>query len=88
MSCRFCPLPFATGEGEGWGGVSFCPSFPTDRALMDELRQRARQLRNNATDAERHLWQHLRKHHLAGHRCRRQVPLAGYIADFACPALN
>ena len=55
---------------------------------MDELRQRARQLRNNATDAERHLWQHLRKHHLAGHRFRRQVPLAGYIADFACPALK
>jgi len=55
---------------------------------MDELRRRARHPRNNATDAERHLWQHLRNHLLAGHRFRRQMPLAGYIADFACPALK
>ena len=50
---------------------------------MDELRQRARQLRNNATDAERHLWYHLRRRELAGHRFRRQVPVGGYVVDFA-----
>jgi len=55
---------------------------------MDTLRRRARQLRNNATDAERHLWQHLRNRQLAGQRFRRQVPLAGYIVDFICPALK
>jgi very-short-patch-repair endonuclease len=44
----------------------------------------ARQLRNQATDAEKHLWQYLRRRHLASHRFRRQFPIGGYIADFAC----
>jgi adenine-specific DNA-methyltransferase len=45
---------------------------------------RARRLRKQATDAERHLWHYLRRRQLAGHRFRRQVPICGYIADFAC----
>ena len=51
---------------------------------MDALRQKARTLRNAATDAERHFWQHLRLKQLGGHKFRRQVPIAGYIADFMC----
>ncbi len=46
--------------------------------------QRARKLRNNATDAERHLWRHLRRRQLKGHRFRRQYPIGPYITDFAC----
>jgi very-short-patch-repair endonuclease len=46
--------------------------------------RRARKLRNQATDAEQHLWQYLRRRQLAGYRFRRQVPICGYIADFAC----
>ncbi len=53
---------------------------------MHPLRRRARHLRNAPTDAERHLWRLLRRRYLAGHRFRRQVPLAGYIVDFVCPA--
>ena len=53
--------------------------------LLDDMRLRARELRNNATDAERHLWRHLKLRQLAGLRFRRQVPIAGYIADFVCP---
>ena len=49
-----------------------------------KLQHRARTLRNQSTDAERHLWQHLRGKQVAGHRFRRQVPVAGFIADFAC----
>ena len=45
---------------------------------------RARCLRNEGTDAERRLWQHLRHRQLAGHKFRRQYPLAGYIVDFVC----
>ena len=45
---------------------------------------RARSLRSNATDAERKLWQQLRLLKAEGRHFRRQVPLAGYIADFAC----
>ena len=51
---------------------------------MDVLRQRARKLRNSATDAERHLWQHLRLKQLGGFKFRRQVPVTGYIVDFLC----
>jgi very-short-patch-repair endonuclease len=44
----------------------------------------ARSLRSNATDAERRLWQGLRRKQVAGFRFRRQVVLDGFIADFAC----
>lgn len=52
---------------------------------MDRTRRLARTLRNNATDAEKHLWRFLRGRQVEGFRFRRQVPIAGYIADFACP---
>jgi very-short-patch-repair endonuclease len=45
---------------------------------------RARRLRNNGTDAERRLWSFLRHQQLAGHKFRRQYPLAGYTVDFVC----
>ncbi|HTV87238.1 MAG TPA: DUF559 domain-containing protein [Dyella sp.] len=45
---------------------------------------RARELRNTATDAERHLWRYLRRRDLAGYKFRRQYPIAGYIVDFVC----
>lgn len=47
------------------------------------LRQRARNLRKNSTDAERHLWYHLRAGRL-GFKFKRQVPIGQYIADFVC----
>ena len=47
-------------------------------------RQKARELRNNPTDAERFLWSHLRLRQLGGHKFRRQQPLGDYIVDFAC----
>jgi len=43
----------------------------------------ARSLRRDATNAERHLWQGLRRKQVAGFRFRRQVVLGGFIADFA-----
>jgi len=52
---------------------------------LDLIRRRARDLRNNATDAERRLWRVLRGRQLGGFRFRRQFPIAGFIADFACP---
>ena len=44
----------------------------------------ARQLRREATDAERKLWRILRDRQLAGFKFRRQVPVAGYVLDFYC----
>lgn len=55
---------------------------------MDILRTRARQLRSNATDAERRLWRHLRACQVGGARFRRQHPVAGFVLDFACPELK
>jgi len=45
---------------------------------------RAEQLRQNMTDAERALWRHLRSRQLSGHKFRRQQPLGPYIVDFVC----
>lgn len=55
---------------------------------MKEKWNRARQLRRASTDAERHLWQHIRCRNLADHKFRRQYPVAGYIIDFvSLPAM-
>ena len=45
--------------------------------------QRARELRQTATKAERILWSHIRAGKLQA-RFRRQHPIQGYFADFAC----
>jgi very-short-patch-repair endonuclease len=41
-------------------------------------------MRRVMTDAELKLWNELRAHRLMGLGFRRQVPIAGYIVDFAC----
>jgi very-short-patch-repair endonuclease len=48
------------------------------------LTSNARKLRADQTDTESLLWNHLRAGRLLGFKFKRQVPLAGYIADFAC----
>jgi very-short-patch-repair endonuclease len=53
------------------------------RAIPSSFVPLARSLRGNATDAERRLWQGLRRKGVAGFRFRRQVALGGFIADFA-----
>ncbi len=47
--------------------------------------ERARRLRRDMTPQERLLWNQLRDRRLAGAKFRKQMWLAGYIADFACP---
>jgi len=47
------------------------------------MRQRARDLRKNATDAEHYLWYHLRASRL-GYKFKRQVPIDYFIVDFVC----
>jgi very-short-patch-repair endonuclease len=43
---------------------------------------RARTLRNNATDAERALWQAISARKISGTRFNRQVPIGPFICDF------
>ena len=52
--------------------------MPRERTL------RARELRRNPTDAERHLWRRLRLRNAGGYKFRRQFPVGPYFADFAC----
>ena len=47
-------------------------------------RSRAKELRNNPTEAERMLWRHLRLRQLGGYKFRRQQPLGNCIVDFVC----
>jgi very-short-patch-repair endonuclease len=44
----------------------------------------ARELGNSATDAERRLWQRLRRRQLNGFKFRRQRPVGPYVCDFVC----
>jgi len=46
--------------------------------------ERARELRQNATDAERILWAELRSFKRAGMHFRRQAAFGRYIVDFVC----
>jgi len=44
----------------------------------------ARRLRAEGTSSEDMLWQQLRGRRLDGLKFRRQVPVAGFVADFCC----
>jgi very-short-patch-repair endonuclease len=58
------------------------------REYDPKLRQAARELRKNMTDAERLLWSKLRKKQLKGLMFTSQKPLGGYIVDFYCYKAN
>jgi very-short-patch-repair endonuclease len=49
------------------------------------IRERAKVMRSEMTNAEAKLWHELRAGRLMGLKFRRQVPIADYIVDFACP---
>jgi len=65
----FIPLPLREGLGEG--------------ELKKNLTQVAKGLRNNLTEAEKHLWYMLRLKNL-GVKFRRQVVIGLFIVDFIC----
>jgi len=49
-----------------------------------DMREFARGLRNNMTEAESKLWSYIRGKTLDGYRFRRQHPIAPYVVDFIC----
>lgn len=69
--------------------IDVCNSSPEIamplRKLPKRTRSNAKSLRSNMTEAEKRLWQALRAHRLEGIAFRRQMPIAGYIVDFAAP---
>ncbi|HKP25716.1 MAG TPA: endonuclease domain-containing protein [Dongiaceae bacterium] len=82
------PLP-QHGGGLGWGkrlpGLSANDEKPTYKIrTRTKTLKRARQLREQPTDAEMRLWKHLRQQQINGAHFRKQCPVGPYIADFAC----
>ncbi len=56
------------------------------RRYESRLKERARQLRKNMTDAERRLWSKIRRKQIQGVQFYRQRPIGPYIVDFYAPA--
>jgi very-short-patch-repair endonuclease len=50
-----------------------------------QLKNRARSLRTNLTDAEQRLWNRLRARQILGVQFYRQEPIGNYIVDFYAP---
>lgn len=48
------------------------------------MKDRARELRRNLTDAESLLWRSLRNRQVSGCKFRRQHPIGPFIPDFVC----
>ncbi|UVE17220.1 DUF559 domain-containing protein [Pseudomonas sp. LS44] len=48
------------------------------------LRDNAKRLRSEMTEAEMRLWYYLRGHRFLGLKFKRQKPLGPYIVDFVC----
>jgi very-short-patch-repair endonuclease len=69
--------PKATGEG-------FVPQTPHHRPTTKRIRDFAKQMRHEPTDAEAKMWRLLRDHRLAQFKFRRQIPFQSYILDFVC----
>ena len=60
------------------------PSYITARtASYQQLKESARMMRRNPTEAEYVLWKYIRNNQL-GYRFRRQQILDDYIVDFVC----
>ena len=51
-----------------------------------KLKENARALRANMTDAEQALWYRVRRKQIQGVQFYRQKPLLAFIVDFYCPA--
>ena len=72
------PSPLA-GEGQ----LSRTESRERGRR-KSRLRNHARAMRSDPTEAEHRMWQLLRAHRFAGFKFKRQEPVDFYIVDFIC----
>ncbi|MBI5700205.1 endonuclease domain-containing protein [Candidatus Saganbacteria bacterium] len=51
-------------------------------------KEKRKLLRQNMTDAEKIMWNILRKRQLFNHRFRRQYSIRGFVVDFYCPQIK
>ncbi len=52
--------------------------------IPPNIKTNSRKLRSELTEAETHLWQHLKARQVCDKKFRRQHPVGNYILDFAC----
>jgi very-short-patch-repair endonuclease len=79
------PLPHAGGDrGVGPRSPHAIPTVESVKFRLERPTERARELRNDPTAAERLLWSRLCGSRLDGLKFTRQLPIAGHFADFAC----
>jgi len=67
----------ATGEG-------FAPQAPHHRPAAKRIRNFAKKMRRDPTDAEARMWRLLRDRRFQRFKFRRQVPFQNLILDFVC----
>ncbi|MCP3474359.1 DUF559 domain-containing protein [Bradyrhizobium sp. CCGUVB1N3] len=60
------------------------PQDPHHRPAATHLREFAKKMRREPTDAEAAMWRLLRDRRLSTVKFRRQVPFKNYILDFVC----
>ncbi len=60
------------------------PQTPNHRPTAKRIRDFARKMRREPTDAEAAMWRLLRDRRLAPFKFRRQVPFRNFILDFVC----
>jgi very-short-patch-repair endonuclease len=69
--------PKAPGEG-------LMPHTPHHRPTAKRIRNFAKAMRRDPTEAEAAMWRLLRNRRLAQYKFRRQVPFRNFILDFVC----
>jgi very-short-patch-repair endonuclease len=60
------------------------PQTPRHRPTIKHIRDFAKTMRREPTDAEARMWRLLRDRRLAQFKFRRQVPFQNFILDFVC----
>jgi very-short-patch-repair endonuclease len=65
-------------------GDGFAPQTPHHRPAAKRIRNFAKKMRREPTDAEAAMWRLLRDRRLALFKFRCQVPFENFILDFAC----
>jgi very-short-patch-repair endonuclease len=60
------------------------PQTPRHRPIARHLREFAKGMRREPTEAEAAMWRLLRDRRLSAFKFRRQVPFKSYILDFVC----
>ncbi len=77
--------PLRAGEGLGERSLR-ARNIVVGQKVHAAKVQRAKELRREMTDAERMLWERLRRNELRGFHFRRQQVIDGFIVDFYCHA--